>query len=289
MSLKNRPYIALYVQDVITDEKLLQCSASTQGVYFRLICVLHKSEDYGTFLLKQKQKQNTNQIINFATALVPFLAFDLHTITSALTELIEEKVIYIDGDLMWQKRMVKDARLSENRAKAGQKGGKNTQQKNTKFAKAKSKANTQANSEYEYEYEYEIEDDNEIKKGVQGEKIENVQTPGMASLVSASNSDNNPISDDPEYFFTPSTDQWRIEQIFMKNHLEWNEAEIIYEQFRQKRIKTGEQLTNRQMWAAFEGYCATYAQNERKRTKTDHNGHKPQSNREKLMKSIIHK
>jgi hypothetical protein len=95
MALKNQPYIPLYVQDVLTNVKLLECSAESHGVYFRLICVLHKQDDYGKILLKQKYKQTDEQVNNFALMLVKHIAFDFDTIKRSLAELIDEKVLFL--------------------------------------------------------------------------------------------------------------------------------------------------------------------------------------------------
>lgn len=146
MALRDQPYLPLYIKDFMTDEKLMTCTAATTGVYIRLMCVMHKSEIYGTILLKQKFKQTNKQINNFASQLVNFMPYDLLCIQSALIELIDEEIIKIDGDFLIQKRMVKDADISEKRANAGKKGGEETQKikpkNNKKFAKAKNKANT---------------------------------------------------------------------------------------------------------------------------------------------------
>ena len=64
MALRNSPYLPLYVQDFLTDEKLADCSANANGVYIRLMCILHKSEPYGKILLKQKYKQNASKHIS---------------------------------------------------------------------------------------------------------------------------------------------------------------------------------------------------------------------------------
>jgi uncharacterized protein YdaU (DUF1376 family) len=157
MALRNQPYIPLYVQDFLTDEKLMECSASATGIYIRLMCVMHKSETYGTILLKQKDKQNEKQILNFAYKVAKFLPYDLPTIVSGIEELLSENVIQIDGDLMIQKRMYKDGIISDKRASAGSNGGKKTAKKLKDFATAKPEANTQANSEYENEVENEVE------------------------------------------------------------------------------------------------------------------------------------
>jgi hypothetical protein len=160
MALKNQPYIPLYVQDVLTNVKLLECSAESHGVYFRLICVLHKQDDYGKILLKQKYKQTDEQVNNFALMLVKHIAFDFDTIKRSLAELIDEKVLFLDGDSLCQKRMIEDNKLSEIRANAGKKGGETTfkksnneDKKDSNFAQAKSEANT----EYEIENEIVIE------------------------------------------------------------------------------------------------------------------------------------
>ena len=171
MALRNQPYIPLYVQDFLTDEKLMECSASATGIYIRLMCVMHKSETYGTILLKQKDKQNEKQILNFAYKVAKFLPYDLPTIVFGIEELLSENVIQIDGDLMIQKRMYKDGIISDKRASAGSNGGKKTAKKLKDFAVAKTEANTQANSEYENEVENEVEIKNEIVKKDKCEKI----------------------------------------------------------------------------------------------------------------------
>jgi hypothetical protein len=157
MALRNQPYIPLYVQDFLTDEKLIECSAQSTGVFIRLICIMHKSEEYGTILLKQKDKQSNEQDENFALKLVKQMPYSFEIILSSIKELLAEKVIFLDGDILGQSRMINDNSLSIKRAKAGKKGGKFAQAKLKASVKAKDKANT------EYEYEIEIEDENIIK------------------------------------------------------------------------------------------------------------------------------
>ena len=102
------------------------------------------------------------------------------------------------------------------------------------------------------------EDLNKKGKGVQGENN---------AVVDAVLADGNPPiqkSDDPADFFSPGTDQIRMEHMFMQVGLPWEDLDIIFTQFQQKRIKVGEFLTRKQHWAAWTGYCNTYAQNQRK-------------------------
>ncbi|MCW3109889.1 MAG: hypothetical protein JWQ09_4395 [Segetibacter sp.] len=165
MALRDQPYMPLYVQDFMTDEKLMECSPMATGIYIRVMCIMHKSEEYGKILLKQKDKQSGNQIKDFALKVARFLPYDLVDIHDGLDELLASKVLQIDGDYLIQKRMVKDNNLSIKRSSAGSKGGKTTQ-----FAKAKSEANT----------EYEIEDVNDSIERLKSFKYLFDRRPGLA-------------------------------------------------------------------------------------------------------------
>lgn len=148
MALRDQPYLPLYIQDFLTDEKLIECSASATGVYVRLMCIMHKSNEYGKILLKQKDKQTDKQINNFAAKLAKQMPYSFDTICSGLNELIAENVLCIDGDYLYQKRMVSDNELSLKRSKSGKLGGIRSSENKNSFAQAKSEANT----EYEIEY-----------------------------------------------------------------------------------------------------------------------------------------
>jgi len=157
MALRDQPYLPLYVQDFLTDEKLNECSAEANGVYIRIMCIMHKSEEYGTILLKQNDKQSDKPLENFAEKLTKHLPYPTRVILKALEELTSEKVLSITGDKMIQKRMVADNEISIKRAESGRKGGIITQ-----FAKANAKANAKAKikASAENENENENEDDN---------------------------------------------------------------------------------------------------------------------------------
>jgi len=143
MARKDLPYLPLYVQDFLTDEKLMECSATSTGVYVRIMCVLHKSLPYGKILLKQKDKQTNDQIKNFALKLAKYLPYDLVVVVEALKELLSEDVLQIEGDYLVQKRMVNDGILSLKRSESGRKGGLSQNY----FAKAKIEAKVEANSD----------------------------------------------------------------------------------------------------------------------------------------------
>lgn len=168
MALRDQPFLPLYVQDFLTDEKLAECSAESTGVYIRLLCLMHKSHEYGKILLRQKDHQNERQTFNFAVKLARQMPYTVDVIESGLIELLDNEVIYIDGDALCQHRMIKDGEISEIRAKSGKKGAEvsNARYKNKEhFAEANTSANTSANSSAntENEYEYENETENDLK------------------------------------------------------------------------------------------------------------------------------
>jgi hypothetical protein len=117
---------------------------------------MHKSEEYGKILLKQKFKQNESNLKNFASQLAVQMPYDYQTILFALEELVATKVLQEEPCAISQRRMVKDNEISEKRALSGKKGGEKSLGKNRKiplenpektknfalnFAQAKTQAN----------------------------------------------------------------------------------------------------------------------------------------------------
>ena len=167
MALRDQPYIPLYVQDYLTDEKLSNCSTSTQGVYIKIMCLFHKCDPYGGILLQQKDQQNENICYNFAAKLSRLLPFTFEEINNSIEELVDGKVLHINDNFLYQKRMVHDNTVSESRSLTGSKGGKKTALKNKYFATAKIKQN----HEYENENENEnINDNNKELKGINSKR-----------------------------------------------------------------------------------------------------------------------
>jgi len=128
----------------MTSQALNGCSAESVGVYIKLMCVMHKSTRYGTILLKQKYKQTDKQIENFALQIANYMSFGVDVISRALVELLEEEVLLIEGEVLIQKRMVRDGELSDKRALAGKKGGESSN-KSKQFASDFATAKNQAN------------------------------------------------------------------------------------------------------------------------------------------------
>jgi hypothetical protein len=167
MALRDQPYIKLFCQDYLTDEKLILCSYATQGIYVRIICVLHKSETYGGILFKQIPKQNFESTQYFAYVLSRQTGVPMPEMDDALEELIYNDVMTVgevdNVPFLYQKRMIKDFETSLERSDAGKKGGEhsillkqNPKQKNERgeiLLKQKSKQTPKQNPEHENEDE----------------------------------------------------------------------------------------------------------------------------------------
>lgn len=129
MALRDQPYLPLYVQDVISDEKLHFCAAESYGVYFLLMCWLHKQQEYGVMYLQDEFKEkDTSKEERFAKMITRLMPFETEQILRCLRELQKQKVINITEETLYQKRMVADAQKSkiqsENRAKGWAKADK---------------------------------------------------------------------------------------------------------------------------------------------------------------------
>jgi len=147
MALTDQPYLPLFVDDWMNNSKLKLCSPGAHGLMVSIMCLMHKSEQYGIILLRQKYKQTDKQILNFASQVAKQTSFDLLDVQAYLTELIDEKVLCLEGDQLMSLRMIKDAKTSLERSKSGKIGGDQTK----KFAQAKPQANGQANTGIENE------------------------------------------------------------------------------------------------------------------------------------------
>ena len=124
MALRNQPYLPLYIQDYLTDEKLNMCSWQAQGIYIKILCILHKQKEYGQIKTKAKQKQNKSKISDFAYILTKQIPCQMNDMENALNELVENDVLNIEDDKLYQKRMIKDGNISIARSNAGSIGGK---------------------------------------------------------------------------------------------------------------------------------------------------------------------
>jgi hypothetical protein len=197
MALTDQPYLPLYVDDWMNNNKLKLCSPASHGVMIAIMCIMHKEPTYGKILLKQKFKQTDKQIHNFALQVAKQCAFDLLDVEPALAELIEEQVLVIEEDFLVCNRMVKDAEISAKRASSGGKGGKKTQEKHKEFASDFAKANLEANPVIENEYGNESKEDSKDLKTLSEEnKIESVSDEERLAAARRANPKQFPVPDD---------------------------------------------------------------------------------------------
>ena len=183
MALRDQPYLPLYVQDFLTDEKLAECSASANGVYIRIMCLMHKSEEYGKITLKEKdicRGKYDGKLEIFAAKFTRHLPYEFATIKAGLEELLDEGVLQIDGNSLCQKRMIRDAEISEKRAVSGRRGANSTNNrynnpdpKEESFADNFAEAKEAANTENEYESKNDIDNDKKSKGIAKGKGIIN--------------------------------------------------------------------------------------------------------------------
>src|SRR6186713_1607520 len=155
MALTNQPYLPLYVQDWVSNNKLKLCSPGAHGLMINIMCLLHKEETYGKILLNQRYKQSDSNIKNFALMLDKLLPFSFDECCHFLKELIEEKTLLIQDDFLICERMVRDAELSAKRALSGKEGGKWNKKNNNIKPISKTVSKSEANTENETEYENE--------------------------------------------------------------------------------------------------------------------------------------
>src|SRR5574344_791548 len=95
-SLSDMPYLQLYAQDFLSDEKLAKCSASATGVYIRLLCILHKSKPYGTLRITELDKLNAEKYSNkicYNKNDKPVITTDITTVITSNEKLLEFAVM----------------------------------------------------------------------------------------------------------------------------------------------------------------------------------------------------
>lgn len=171
MALRDQPYLPLFVKDFVIDEKLRRCSAESTGVYIRIMCLMHISDEYGVIALSKRDKVSESQLTNFATVLLSHLPYQIDVIERSLDELIDRGVLLVDGDRLIQKRMFKDGKLSLTRSLAGAQGGNAKANGKQNFSKTDSKKLANSVIENEYvnanEIDIDIENANDEKANIQ--------------------------------------------------------------------------------------------------------------------------
>lgn len=108
-------WIKFYPDDWNGDLALAACSYRAQGVYARLIAVLHRSEPYG-YLLRNGSEPSPSEVSR-ATGIPP------NTYRASLRELLDNGVLKRDEIGIYSARMVRDQQKREEASKVGKRGG----------------------------------------------------------------------------------------------------------------------------------------------------------------------
>ena len=128
MALRDNPYILLNVQDYLTDEKLSCCSLAAQGVYVRILCVLHKSETYGGILFREIPGKDFTVEQFFSFVISERAGVDLEAAGEAVSELLSCGVLSIKKlngvDFLFHEGMIRENEVSEKRSVAGKRGAR---------------------------------------------------------------------------------------------------------------------------------------------------------------------
>ena len=108
MAQSNLKYLPLDVQEWINSSGLKLCSPSAHGILINVMCLMHKETDYGKILLKDRFRLTECQTTNFSLLIGKLININPVTIKEGLAELIEEKVLVIDGEWLIKKSMVEE-------------------------------------------------------------------------------------------------------------------------------------------------------------------------------------
>ena len=160
MARKKDFYLKFDYKDFLSDPKVRDCEPETVGVYIMVICVLCDMENKGVFPMKEKYskdlsevllkqidkqieqqtgKQTDKHVLNvclkFACAFRSLLPYSETVICMAFYELLSAEILYVDGNNLCQKRMIRDAEISKMRSSSGKKGGLASVKKQKKATK----------------------------------------------------------------------------------------------------------------------------------------------------------
>jgi hypothetical protein len=142
------PAIHLYPGDWLRDG-ISGCSLAAQGLWLRMMFVAHDAPKYGHIF--------ANDLLDAKAAIARRCGANVTEFESLFAELLAAGVPGLEDGFVVSRRMVRDAKLREVRAKAGRKGGKQKAKQTSSKRPSKSQANTYQNTEDENEIEDDIE------------------------------------------------------------------------------------------------------------------------------------
>lgn len=108
---EKQPWFKFYTRDWMSDEALNSCSLAAQGAWMRMLCLMHRAEPYGHLTINGKRPADEK--------LAPALGVPVELLRGLLVELREAGVSSVsNGGVIYSRRMVREAAISEKRTKA---------------------------------------------------------------------------------------------------------------------------------------------------------------------------
>lgn len=110
--MAGRPWFAFYANDWLEDKRLRLCSLAAQGMWIRLLCIMHDCEPYGYLKLNGTRLSEDD--------IAQLVGCSVDTLRQLLGELTERGVPRCTRDgIIYSKRMVEDERIRKARAEGG--------------------------------------------------------------------------------------------------------------------------------------------------------------------------
>jgi hypothetical protein len=120
MAAKKQPWFAFYPDDHLSDERLVLCSLAAQGLWARLLCLMHKNDRRG-YLCVGDSPLTPEQLARASAS-----GCSAEEVTRLLTELLHSGVASVsDTGVVYSRRMVREERKRRLCSEAGRKGGGN--------------------------------------------------------------------------------------------------------------------------------------------------------------------
>jgi uncharacterized protein YdaU (DUF1376 family) len=120
-----KPWDKWYWQDYLSDTGLQLCSLAAQGLWMQMLCAMARAKNKG-YLLDGEKQMESKTLAKLARSTV-------EEIEPLVQELRDHQVFSeTDDGVIFNRRMVREADLSEKRSKAGAKGGRSKKQKESK-------------------------------------------------------------------------------------------------------------------------------------------------------------
>lgn len=192
MAADKLPAIHLYPGDWLRDA-VSGCSLAAQGLWLRMMFFAHDSPKYGQMFARD--------LLGSKMRIARHCGATIEEFDALFSELLEAGVPEIEGEIVFSRRMVRDASLRAVRAKAGSKGGKQTAKQKSSKRSSKRGIKTQANTEDEDENEDDIENGfEEFWKVVPRKEGKGAAETAYAKAAARIAGRSGPGGDDPDAF-----------------------------------------------------------------------------------------